>query len=38
MERLPAGVVDPRTGRTVSDDHADWTTHPNNPMRKIAAE
>jgi dihydropyrimidine dehydrogenase (NAD+) subunit PreA len=38
MERLPAGAVDPRTGYTVSDDHADWTTHPNNPMRKIAAE
>jgi dihydropyrimidine dehydrogenase (NAD+) subunit PreA len=38
MERLPAGAVDPRTGRTVSDDHADWTTHPNNPMRRVAAE
>ncbi|SEA19174.1 NAD-dependent dihydropyrimidine dehydrogenase subunit PreA [Rubrimonas cliftonensis] len=37
MERLPAGAVDPRTGRTVSDDHADWTTHPNNPSR-VAAE
>jgi dihydropyrimidine dehydrogenase (NAD+) subunit PreA len=32
MERLPAGAVDPRTGRVVSDEHADWTTHPNNPM------
>ena len=37
MERLPAGAIDPRTGRVVSDDHADWTTHPNNPGR-IAAE
>lgn len=37
MERLPAGAVDPRTGRVVSDDHADWTTHPNNPSR-LAAE
>ncbi len=37
MERLPAGAVDPRTGRTVSDEHADWTTHPNNPAR-VAAE
>ncbi|MEL6482020.1 MAG: NAD-dependent dihydropyrimidine dehydrogenase subunit PreA [Pseudomonadota bacterium] len=37
MERLPAGAVDPRTGRTVEDDHADWTTHPNNPGR-VAAE
>jgi dihydropyrimidine dehydrogenase (NAD+) subunit PreA len=38
MERLPAGAVDARTGRSVSDDHADWTTHPNNPARKVAAE
>ncbi len=37
MERLPAGIIDPRTGRTVSDEHADWTTHPNNPGR-VAAE
>ncbi|MEO0823594.1 MAG: NAD-dependent dihydropyrimidine dehydrogenase subunit PreA [Pseudomonadota bacterium] len=37
MERLPAGAVDARTGRRVSDDHADWTTHPNNPAR-VAAE
>ena len=32
MERMPAGEVDPRTGKTVSDDYANWTTHPNNPM------
>ena len=31
MERLPAGVVDPRTGVTVTDEPGDWTTHPNNP-------
>jgi dihydropyrimidine dehydrogenase (NAD+) subunit PreA len=31
MERLEAGVVDLRTGKTVSDDYANWTTHPNNP-------
>jgi dihydropyrimidine dehydrogenase (NAD+) subunit PreA len=37
MERLAAGEVDPRTGRTVSDSYANWTTHPNNPM-KCAAE
>jgi dihydropyrimidine dehydrogenase (NAD+) subunit PreA len=37
MERLSAGAVDPRTGATVSDAPADWTTHPNNPGR-IAAE
>jgi len=38
MERLAAGMVDPRTGITVSDDHGDWTTHPNNPSRPMAAE
>ncbi|MBK0399618.1 NAD-dependent dihydropyrimidine dehydrogenase subunit PreA [Limibaculum sp. M0105] len=37
MERLSAGSIDPRTGQVVSDDHADWTTHPNNPGR-VAAE
>ncbi|MCL5777790.1 NAD-dependent dihydropyrimidine dehydrogenase subunit PreA [Limibaculum sp. FT325] len=37
MERLPAGTVDPRTGRVVSDRHEDWRTHPNNPGR-VAAE
>ncbi|MGB0508002.1 MAG: NAD-dependent dihydropyrimidine dehydrogenase subunit PreA [Pikeienuella sp.] len=37
MERLPAGTIDERTGQVVSDKHADWTTHPNNPMR-VAAE
>ncbi len=36
MERLPAGAVDPRTGRTVEADHGDWTTHPNNPMARAA--
>ncbi len=36
MERLPAGTVDPRTGVVVSDTHADWTTHPNNPMARAA--
>jgi dihydropyrimidine dehydrogenase (NAD+) subunit PreA len=38
MERLPAGTVDPRTGRVVSDAYTNWTTHPNNPMAKAAAE
>ena len=37
MERLPAGMVDPRTGVTVSDEPADWTVHPNNPAN-VAAE
>jgi len=33
MEQLTNGV-DPRTGKAVSSKKADWTTHPNNPMRK----
>ncbi|MFK7944866.1 MAG: NAD-dependent dihydropyrimidine dehydrogenase subunit PreA [Paracoccaceae bacterium] len=37
MERMSAGTVDPRTGQPVSDDYANWSTHPNNPMR-VAAE
>ena len=36
MERLEPGVTDPRTGRVVSDDYANWTTHPNNPASKAA--
>jgi dihydropyrimidine dehydrogenase (NAD+) subunit PreA len=32
MEALPPGAVDPRTGRVVQPDYANWTTHPNNPM------
>jgi dihydropyrimidine dehydrogenase (NAD+) subunit PreA len=38
MERLPGGTVDPRTGRVISDEYANWTTHPNNPAAKAAAE
>ncbi|MGV6889517.1 NAD-dependent dihydropyrimidine dehydrogenase subunit PreA [Rhodophyticola sp. SM2404] len=38
MERLEAGVVDPRTGKVVEDDYANWTTHPNNPSSLEAAE
>jgi dihydropyrimidine dehydrogenase (NAD+) subunit PreA len=33
----PAGTVDPRTGQTISDGYANWTTHPNNPD-SVAAE
>lgn len=33
-----AGAVDPRTGRVVQPDFADWTTHPNNPLAAKAAE
>ena len=35
MRELPDGAVDPRTGRKVG-GHADWTTHPNNPMASAA--
>ncbi|MBF9047541.1 NAD-dependent dihydropyrimidine dehydrogenase subunit PreA [Rhodobacterales bacterium LSUCC0031] len=38
MERMPGGSVDPRTGLVVSDQPADWTTHPNNPAARTAAE
>ena len=37
MVAQPAGSVDPRTGKTVVDDYANWTTHPNNPGA-VAAE
>jgi dihydropyrimidine dehydrogenase (NAD+) subunit PreA len=32
------GTTDKRTGKVVSPDYANWTTHPNNPMAKVAAE
>lgn len=38
MVELDAGEVDARTGKTVSDAYANWTTHPNNPGRVEAAE
>ncbi|WP_306131226.1 NAD-dependent dihydropyrimidine dehydrogenase subunit PreA [Roseivivax marinus] len=38
MVELAPGEVDPRTGRTVSGEYANWTTHPNNPMAVKAAE
>ena len=31
MEPLAAGALDERTGKQVSSDYANWTTHPNNP-------
>ena len=37
MVRLTEGV-DPRTGRKIDPKYANWTTHPNNPASKIAAE
>ena len=36
LRDLAPGEVDLRTGKTVSGAHADWTTHPNNPMRSGA--
>ena len=30
--------TDPRTGRPIDPHYANWTTHPNNPMAKQAAE
>ena len=36
MERMAPGSVDPRTGKVVEDDYANWTTHPNNPSAQAA--
>jgi dihydropyrimidine dehydrogenase (NAD+) subunit PreA len=36
MVPLAAGEVDKRTGRTVSAEYANWTTHPNNPSAAAA--
>ena len=33
MRPLTSGT-DPRTGRPITTVKADWTTHPNNPMRR----
>ncbi len=38
MEQLAPGAIDERTGRVVEADHANWTTHPNNPGAVKAAE
>jgi len=38
MSELKPGEVDPRTGRVVEKDYANWTTHPNNPGSGCAAE
>jgi dihydropyrimidine dehydrogenase (NAD+) subunit PreA len=35
MERMDKGT-DPRTGKKINPDYANWTTHPNNPMAKAA--
>ncbi len=36
MEAMSPGVVDPRTGKVVEPDYANWTTHPNNPAATAA--
>ena len=33
MQQMTDGV-DPRTGQAINPEKANWTTHPNNPMRK----
>ncbi|GHG79834.1 NAD-dependent dihydropyrimidine dehydrogenase subunit PreA [Pseudodonghicola xiamenensis] len=37
MEQMAPGAVDPRTGKVVPAEYANWTTHPNNPAA-VAAE
>ncbi|WP_322893072.1 MULTISPECIES: NAD-dependent dihydropyrimidine dehydrogenase subunit PreA [unclassified Yoonia] len=37
MEAMAPGQVDPRTGKVVQKEYANWTTHPNNPGA-VAAE
>ena len=36
MEAMAPGTVDPRSGRVVEPDYANWTTHPNNPSATAA--
>jgi dihydropyrimidine dehydrogenase (NAD+) subunit PreA len=38
MVPLAAGALDQRTGKVVEPVYANWTTHPNNPMARQAAE
>ncbi|MBV7540030.1 NAD-dependent dihydropyrimidine dehydrogenase subunit PreA [Acidovorax sp. sic0104] len=37
MRALEPGEVDARTGKPVTGEYANWTTHPNNPQRVAAA-
>jgi dihydropyrimidine dehydrogenase (NAD+) subunit PreA len=37
LEALPAGSIDERTGRVVTGQYANWTTHANNPMARPTA-
>jgi len=36
MVELQPGEVDPRTGKVVEKEYANWTTHPNNPAAQAA--
>jgi dihydropyrimidine dehydrogenase (NAD+) subunit PreA len=36
MVQLAPGEIDARTGKVVSPDYANWTSHPNNPAAKAA--
>lgn len=36
MVPMAAGEVDPRTGKVVEGEYANWTTHPNNPAAQAA--
>ena len=38
MEAMQPGSTDPRTGKVVEKEYANWTTHPNNPSAVRAAE
>jgi dihydropyrimidine dehydrogenase (NAD+) subunit PreA len=38
MRALAPGEVDHRTGKVVSSEYANWTTHPNNPMAVTVTE
>ncbi len=35
MIQLEPGMLDARTNKVVEPTYANWTTHPNNPMRKV---
>ena len=36
MEAMSPGATDPRTGKVVEPEYANWTTHPNNPAANAA--
>ena len=36
LRTVAPGELDLRTGKVVSPEHADWTTHPNNPACNAA--